>query len=520
MDFGPQHQHSGHEAGEALQKNEPDQPDAGGAAQGTPDDLPPDSQPGSDPTDPGTDLRARRRVPGDAPTWSGDAPGQTRVDTVMPRPIAASATSDVLGWQTRYEVLETVGSGGMGTVFRAIDLRTRRIVAIKVLKPRHDRNAVTRARLEAEAVVVAQLDHPNVVRLFEVLESPTGQLALVTEFISGWPLSQSPTPMPAPEALAIIRQVAKALGAAHALGVVHRDVKPENILLDVVEGEVRARLCDWGIARDTRSGAQLTEAGAFVGTARYASPEQCRCDLVGESSDFYSLAVVLYELLSGQPLFDASTEQLWQRKHISATPTLAGLPVELPRGVRSLLRSCLSKRPEQRPEDATELIRRIDECLAALANPRRGAANWLVTRPELVIFSLATLVFSLWLVLGSGRGDNADRGAAGSDAPAEEADDADDTAAAGRPGPRDDPDDTAGSGAATAAIPTRPAEADAAPGPATSAAGRPQASRRPAPEPTAPARDTGLDAGGETAQPPLIEDRPVDPLRHLREAKP
>ena len=202
----------------------------------------------------------------------------------------------------RYEIITPIASGGMATVYRGWDHFIGRYVAIKALRPPDnpsaDPHGVERFRREAQAA--AKIAHPNVVIVYDFLDDDDEQYLLM-EFVDGINLKRLLSqrgPLPIARALHITEQMCAALAAAHARGLIHRDIKPQNILLT---SDGRARLTDFGIVR-TMDGDALTRSGIVLGTADYLSPEQARGDRLGAQSDLYSLGVVLFEMLTGLSL--------------------------------------------------------------------------------------------------------------------------------------------------------------------------------------------------------------------------
>ena len=197
----------------------------------------------------------------------------------------------------RYELRDVVGSGGMSSVYRAYDTLLERNVALKLLHEHHSRDDdyVTRFRHEARAV--AQLSHPNIVTVIDRGEQD-GRQYIVFEYVEGDDLKAlvaGAAPLPIRRVLLLGLDVARALGFAHAQGVVHRDVKPQNVLLT---GEGHAKVTDFGIARSLDAVGN-TQTGTVLGTSHYIAPEQARGERVGTETDVYSFGVVLYELLTG-----------------------------------------------------------------------------------------------------------------------------------------------------------------------------------------------------------------------------
>ena len=258
----------------------------------------------------------------------------------------------------RYSSTAHLASGGMGDVYRATDGLLSRTVAVKVLAERHARNADVRARFTREARAAARLSaHPNVVTVFDVGEHH-GQPFIVMEYLDGGSVHDRvrSTPVAPGRAIEWLRQAAAGLDAAHAQGIVHRDVKPANLLLD---DEDRVHVTDFGIASaagfDT-----LTLPGTVLGTAGYLSPEQARGETATAASDRYALGVVAYELLTGRRPYAAETPVTEAFAHLNAPiPSAAQVAPGLPRGVDAVFERALAKEPRDRPASAGELVEEL-----------------------------------------------------------------------------------------------------------------------------------------------------------------
>jgi serine/threonine protein kinase len=269
-----------------------------------------------------------------------------------------------LGGQYCIEAL--LGSGGMGRVYRGVQLSVKRPVAIKLIAggSPHPPEWVERFRREAEAT--ARLSHPNTVRLFDFGVTEADELYMVMELLEGETLAAhlaSHGPLPLPAALSITRQVLLALSEAHALGIVHRDIKPDNVFLACVRGgDTVAKVMDFGIAGLTHTGvsARLTSTGAVIGTPAYMSTEQAQGRNVDARSDLYSLGVVFFEMLTGKPVFDCNTPLPLLLLHVSQPPKpLLEVGVRVPQQaqVQALLDSLLAKDPNVRPSTRIALSR-------------------------------------------------------------------------------------------------------------------------------------------------------------------
>src|SRR5258706_8789996 len=269
-----------------------------------------------------------------------------------------------------YEVLAPLGAGGMGEVYRARDSRLGRDVAIKALPAAFAADPERVARFEREAKLLASLNHPNVGGIHG-LEEVDGHRYLVLEYIEGETLDQRLTrgALPVGEALEVCRQIAAALETAHENGVVHRDLKPGNVML-TSSGAVK--VLDFGLAKAAAPGGAsdpnlsasptmtyvATVAGVILGTAAYMSPEQARGKAVDKRTDIWSFGCVLYECLTGRKCFQGETVSDLIAGILQGEPDLAALPATTPNRVRELLRRCLDKDARHRLRDVGDA--RID----------------------------------------------------------------------------------------------------------------------------------------------------------------
>jgi hypothetical protein len=264
----------------------------------------------------------------------------------------------------RYLLAEQVGAGGMGTVFRAVDLRTGGEVAVKIPHPFLAGDKVFVERLRREAQAAAALHSPRIARVTDFAEHQ-GTPYLVMEYVPGLTLAERierDGPLPPAEALHITLEVARALDAAHQRGITHRDLKPQNIRLDGDD----VKVLDFGIARiEGFSG--LTSASTLIGSPEYLAPE--RAEGPGDiRADLYSLGVILYQMLSGKVPFDGGTPFTIMRRHASEAPP--PLPPGLPQPVYPIVDRCLAKRPEDRFQTPRELIAALQEALQHLEEER------------------------------------------------------------------------------------------------------------------------------------------------------
>ncbi len=268
-----------------------------------------------------------------------------------------------------YRVERRLGSGGMGAVYEATQLSLDRVVALKVLSPTLSADAGFRERFRREAMLQAALEHPNIVPVYEAGESEAG-LFMAMRLVEGTDLKRlSEGGELEPErVLVLLAHVAAALDAAHGAGLVHRDVKPQNVLVD---GD-RAYLADFGLTKGAGDrGTTLT--GQYLGSLDYTPPEQIRGEPVGPAGDLYALAAVLYEALTGEVPFPHETEAAVLYAHVAETPPRPSeRRPELPQALDAVVARGLAKRPEDRYRSATALV---DEARRALASPPAAAAH-------------------------------------------------------------------------------------------------------------------------------------------------
>jgi len=267
----------------------------------------------------------------------------------------------------RYAVERELGRGGMGVVFLARDLALDRLVAIKLLPPALAASADRRARFLREARTAARLSHPNIVSIHAVEESD-GLVFFVMGYVAGETLGERVRRqgrLPAAEVTQVVREVAWALAYAHRQGVVHRDVKPENILLERDGG--RAMVTDFGIAQVSGDAAE-TPAGQIIGTARAVSPEQAAGEPVDGRSDLYSLGVTAYLAATGQWPFDGDSAAAVLAKHLTQTPPpVRSLRPDLPAPLAAAIERCLAKSPADRFASGEELAAALGSTLPVLA---------------------------------------------------------------------------------------------------------------------------------------------------------
>jgi serine/threonine-protein kinase len=274
-----------------------------------------------------------------------------------------------------YIIQEPLGQGGMARVYKGYQEHLDRTVAIKVLPSYYaaDPNFVNRFKREAQAM--ARLSHPNIVTIHDAGEQD-GRLYIVMAYMSGGTLKhRMDHQMELAEALPVVRQIAEALNYAHERSIIHRDVKPVNVLLD---GEGRAVLSDFGIAKVMESAEHhLTRPGAGVGTPEYMSPEQCRGSGVSPRSDIYALGVMVYEMLTCRTPFQADNYTALAHAHIYEPvppPTLFNPRISLP--VQGVILRALAKEPAQRFRLATDLAAALEYAASESSAGANGGMNW------------------------------------------------------------------------------------------------------------------------------------------------
>ncbi len=294
----------------------------------------------------------------------------------------------------RYELEEILGAGGMGFVYLAKQRGLSREVAVKMLYAERTRDRRNVRRFRREAIALAGIDHPNVVRVLEYGDGGGDTPYIVMEKVGGLPLDDIIAAIgrfPPRHAIAVAAQLADALSAAHRAGVVHRDLKPANVQIDAQGKDLHARILDFGLALlaegiDTggTGGGRLTRQGMIFGTPEYMSPEQIKGRNADSRSDIYSLGIVLYELLTGTPPFIGVTNAAVLGMHIEDDPAPLDIPdldaalvAELDRAVRSLL----EKNPDDRPQDASVLAAELRTLEKRLPDP--GPAANLLASPGL-----------------------------------------------------------------------------------------------------------------------------------------
>ncbi|HSX22276.1 MAG TPA: serine/threonine-protein kinase [Gaiellaceae bacterium] len=298
---------------------------------------------------------------------------------------AAKITADdpMIGREVigQYRIEKKIGSGGMGTVYLAQQTTVQRPAVIKVLKPQAAGKLDLPARFAIEARAASNLNHPNIVTVYNYGQMDDGTLFLAMEYLDGETLESRITrsgPLPVDRAVHVASQIARALGEAHAHGVVHRDLKPANIMLVARDGDPDfVKVLDFGIAK--LDDAAVTSAGYVVGTPRYMSPEQLLGQALDRRSDIYSAGIVLYEMLAGVTPFSSETPIGWVRQHVDAVPkppSAAGKGLKIPVAVERVVMRTIAKKPGDRPPSMEMLALDLVAALNAPTEPpwwRRAA---------------------------------------------------------------------------------------------------------------------------------------------------
>jgi serine/threonine protein kinase len=297
-----------------------------------------------------------------------------------------------------YELGQVLGAGGMGTVYRAVQMSLEKTVAVKVLKPRAGPDPDSIDRFVAEAKAVARMRHPNIVGIQGLGRFPDGSYFLVMDFVEGGDLARRLTagPLSVSEAAAIVVQVADALEHAHRRGIVHRDLKPSNVLIDA---DGRAMVVDFGLAKRVDADPSLTDPDRIVGSPRYMAPEQAdsRWGLVGPRTDIHGLGVLLYALLSGRaPYEGAGAIEVMTRVASPEPPPPIGRP-DVPEAMAAIVARCLSKRPEDRFGSARE----VAEALRSVGSAHSAdSQDVVVNTPKPVITRRSAAMKGRYLLLG------------------------------------------------------------------------------------------------------------------------
>lgn len=308
----------------------------------------------------------------------------------------------------QYEVLEQLGEGGMGVVYKAKDTKLDRFVALKFLPPNVSSTEADRQRFMQEAKSAATLSHPNICTIYDVQEFE-GQLFIAMEYIEGETLRGRKNNISFKQSIDIGIQVAEALAAAHEKGIVHRDIKPENVML---RKDGRAQIMDFGLAKQ-QGASRLTKQGSTVGTIGYMSPEQVQGFNVDHRTDIFSFGVLLYELVSGQSPFKGMHETaiIYEIVNVDAEPVSIIKP-ELPTDLDAILLECLAKDPDERYQSAKEIVKDLrklkressKQTASRVLAVRQSQINSGI-RPQTAVFETVQekkpFAFNVWMIVSA-----------------------------------------------------------------------------------------------------------------------
>jgi YVTN family beta-propeller protein len=306
-----------------------------------------------------------------------------------------------------YRIEALIGRGGMGAVYRAEEEGLGRKVALKVIAPELAQDERFRERFLRESRIAASLDHPHVIPIYQAGEED-GVVYLAMRYVEGYDLANLVAEEGALEpkrTVDLLSQIAEALDAAHEKGLVHRDVKPSNVLIAVAGGREHCYLGDFGLTKRTGSLSGVTAVGEVVGTLEYVAPEQITGDPLDERADVYSLACVLYECLTGQAPFPRATDValLWAHVHEEPTPPSKARP-DLPKELDTVLARGLAKEPGRRYRSAGELMAATRSALRLVEapSPERKRSRWLVAAAAAAVLLAIAALLAFVLTRGSG----------------------------------------------------------------------------------------------------------------------
>ncbi len=320
----------------------------------------------------------------------------------------------------RFRIEREIGTGGMGTVYRATHLGLERPVAVKIIKQEFAGDRDVADRFLREARTMAKLRHPHAAMIFDAGNLPDGRHFIIMEFVEGTTLSEAlirDSRFSAERAVKIAVQICNVLEEAHLLGIIHRDLKPSNIMLN----ERGVCVLDFGVAKvlvtpDSTATHATTGSGQIIGTPRYMSPEQCLGQRVGARSDLYSLGVVLYEMLAGRPPFiDALPSAVLVKQATALAPPLPQMRPDIPKALAIVVHSLLAKRPEDRPRTAAaarallekSLVRRELPEVAPFASTMAGVAQRSSLMFRLAAPLATVIFFGALLFVWGGNGETA-----------------------------------------------------------------------------------------------------------------
>ncbi|MCP3684113.1 MAG: protein kinase, partial [bacterium] len=333
------------------------------------------------------DCGTKLVTPAAAPTESSESPR------------AELTTGSVFA--KRYKIIEELGQGGMGKVYKAIDNQLNEEVAIKLIKPEISSDKKTIKRFSNEWKLTRKISHRNVGRMYELMQEG-GTYFITMEYVSGQDLKgliRQTGQLAVGTTVSIAKQMCEGLSEAHRLGVIHRDLKPNNIMID--KGG-NAKIMDFGIARSL-SGKSLTKAGAMIGTPEYMSPEQAEGEEIDKCSDIYSLGIILFEMVTGRLPFEGETALSVAMKHKGETPKdPEEYNPQISNDMNSLILKCLEKEKESRYQEAGELLSELNNIEQGIPTtdrvvPRRKTTT---SKEITVTLSMRRVLVPLLLVVG------------------------------------------------------------------------------------------------------------------------
>ncbi|MBN2802501.1 MAG: serine/threonine protein kinase [Deltaproteobacteria bacterium] len=268
----------------------------------------------------------------------------------------------------KFRLNSIISKGGMGSVYLARNIHDGNRYAVKILRSDLTFDPKIRERFLVEYRAASALSHPSIIQTYDVGETSTGELFLIMEYVDGPPLRRllkRAKPLPVEQSIMISAAIAEGLQVAHKQGIIHRDLKPENILVPRNSNESLIKISDFGIARilDTPN---ITTTHHVLGTPSYMSPEQAMGTAIDQTTDIYSLGIIMYELFSGKLPFTGETPQDLLTRHIKSTPvTLKDLPntEHICDKLENIVMKCLKKYPDNRPQDMAEIIIGLEECM-------------------------------------------------------------------------------------------------------------------------------------------------------------
>lgn len=320
------------------------------------------------------------------------------VTETMETPKGELTTGSTIGG--RYQIIEELGKGGMGRVYRVLDKKLNEEIALKLIKPEISRDKKIVERFSNELKIARKIVHKNIARMFDLNED-NGTHYITMEFVRGEDLKKLIRKMgslSAGQAIPIAKQICEGLGEAHRLGVVHRDLKPQNVMVDE---DGNARIMDFGIARSIETKG-ITGAGVMIGTPEYMSPEQVEGKEVDPRSDIYSLGVILYEMVTGQVPFEGDTPFTIGVKHKSEKPRdPKELNAQIPDDLSQVILKCLEKERENRYQDAEELRSDLAELQKGIPTAERikPTKRPLTSKEITVTFGLKKLLVPVLAIL-------------------------------------------------------------------------------------------------------------------------